>query len=117
MGLRKSLFEDKGDSFNLAQVKKSLTGSIVLHLEEKDNLGYFQLKKDPQPFLVQPDHFIHKSEKLMGTSWVLGIVVSLGKDCKYFRISKSNETQVYKNRWYVTLYILITVKILVTLLI
>lgn len=53
----------------------------------------------------------------MGTSWVLGVVVSLGKDCKYFRVSKKNESQVYKNRWYVTLYILITVKILVTLLI
>ncbi|CAD8178685.1 unnamed protein product [Paramecium octaurelia] len=82
--VRKPVIQNRSDSQNLAQFKKSLTGNIVCQEHNFKIKGFFQLKKDPQSRIFGFENFIFCQEKLLATPWVLGIVVKVGNNCQFY---------------------------------
>ncbi|CAD8195143.1 unnamed protein product [Paramecium pentaurelia] len=83
--IRKPLILNKFDSHNLVLFKKSFTGTIQITETSNNMQGYFQLKKDPQSYIVQDDNFIFAQEKLLNTPWVIGVVIKVGLKCRCYR--------------------------------
>ncbi|CAD8124090.1 unnamed protein product [Paramecium sonneborni] len=83
--IRKPLILNKFDSHNLVLFKKSFTGTIQIIESSNSMQGYFQLKKDPQSYIVSDDNFIFAQEKLLNTPWVIGVVIKVGLKCRCYK--------------------------------
>ncbi|CAD8170135.1 unnamed protein product [Paramecium pentaurelia] len=113
--VRKPVVQNRSDSQNLAQFKKSLTGNIVCHEHNFQIKGFFQLKKDPQSRIFGFENFIFCQERLLATPWVLGIVVKVGNSCQCY--ARFLGELRFENTQFVPYYIMVLVIIIIQIIV
>ncbi|CAD8100728.1 unnamed protein product [Paramecium sonneborni] len=113
--VRKPVVQNRSDSQNLAQFKKSLTGNIVSYEHNFNIKGFFQLKKDPQSRIFGFENFIFCQERLLATPWILGIVVKVGNSCQCY--TRYLGQLRFENFHFVPQYIIILVIIIVQIIV
>ncbi|CAD8053542.1 unnamed protein product [Paramecium primaurelia] len=113
--VRKPVVQNRSDSQNLAQFKKSLTGNIVCHEHNFQIKGFFQLKKDPQSRIFGLENFIFCQERLLATPWVLGIVVKVGNNCQCY--ARFLGELRFQNTQFLPYYIMVMVIIIIQIIV
>ncbi|CAD8086268.1 unnamed protein product [Paramecium primaurelia] len=113
--VRKPVVQNRSDSQNLAQFKKSLTGNIVCYEQNFQIKGFFQLKKDPQSRIFGFENFIFCQERLLATPWVLGIVVKVGNSCQCY--ARFLGELRFENSQFLPHYIVILVIIIIQIIV